>query len=251
MRVLVLLAVGALLGAAAMPGVPQSVDSGIQQAEPSRQSAPPAKPAEPFSSEGLHYTVNWPSGLSLGEGSMKAGRSGSEWRFELSLDASIPGFTVLDSFRSTAAGDFCSTEFVKDSTHGKKKANETTTFDTSRRVATRETLKGGKSELQIPACPRDALGFLYYLRRELSQGRLPPPQTVYFGAPYQLRLEYGGALSVRANDRPYSADRIVAYMKGPASDLTFEMFFARDAARTPLVIRTPLAIGTFSMELAP
>jgi hypothetical protein len=27
------------------------------------------------------------------------------------------------------------------------------------------------------------------------------------------------------------------------------MFFARDAARTPLVIRVPLSVGTFSMEL--
>jgi hypothetical protein len=27
------------------------------------------------------------------------------------------------------------------------------------------------------------------------------------------------------------------------------MFFARDAARTPLVIRVPLSAGTFSMEL--
>jgi hypothetical protein len=28
------------------------------------------------------------------------------------------------------------------------------------------------------------------------------------------------------------------------------MFFARDAARTPLIIRVPLSLGTFSLELA-
>jgi hypothetical protein len=43
---------------------------------------------------------------------------------------------------------------------------------------------------------------------------------------------------------------VLATLKGPASEITFEMFFARDAARTPLVIRVPLTLGTFSMELA-
>jgi hypothetical protein len=39
-------------------------------------------------------------------------------------------------------------------------------------------------------------------------------------------------------------------VQGPASEITFEMFFARDAARTPLVIRVPLSPGMFSLELA-
>ncbi len=218
---------------------------------PRQTAAAPAKPATPFAAESLEYTVNWPSGLSLGEARMQAGRSGEEWRFELALDAALPGFAITDSFRSTAAGDFCSREFFRESVHGKRKTNEKTTYDESRGVAVRETVGGGKSELEIPSCARDGLAFLYFMRNELAQGRLPAPQTVYFGGPYRLQVEYGGTQSVRANDRPYTADRIVASFKGPASSATFEMFFARDAARTPVIVRVPLPLGSFSMELAP
>ncbi|HWR54524.1 MAG TPA: DUF3108 domain-containing protein [Bryobacteraceae bacterium] len=214
------------------------------------QNKPAAAPV-PFANETLSYTINWPSGLSLGEGRMTANRSGEEWRFGLALDASIPGFTLTDTFASLAAGEFCSREFVKKSTHGKRKTDEKTTFEPDRRIATRETTGGGKSEISIEACPRDALAFLYYVRRELSHGRVPPPQTVYYGAAYQVRLEYGGAQAIRVNDKPYTADRIMTTFKGPASNFTFEMFFARDAVRTPLVIKVPLMLGTFSMELAP
>jgi hypothetical protein len=215
--------------------------------------APADEPAKaPFAAETLHYTVNWPSGLSLGEARMQAARSGEEWTFELALDASIPGYTVTDTFRSVAAKEFCSREFAKNAVHGKRKTDEKTTFDASRGVAERQTgAGGGKSEMQFSGCARDALAFLYYMRHELAQGRIPAPQTIYFGAPYQVRLEYGGAQPIRANDKPYTADRVVVSFKGPASQTTFELFLARDAARTPVVIKVPLALGSFSMELAP
>ena len=54
---------------------------------------------------------------------------------------------------------------------------------------------------------------------------------------------------VAVNERREQADRVAVSVKGPASAINFEMFFARDAARTPLVIRVPFALGTFSMEL--
>ncbi len=34
-------------------------------------------------------------------------------------------------------------------------------------------------------------------------------------------------------------------------DLTVEIFFARDAARTPVLARIPLPLGTFTVELQP
>ncbi|MGC9970352.1 MAG: DUF3108 domain-containing protein [Bryobacteraceae bacterium] len=211
----------------------------------------PKAPPEPFADESLRYSVNWPSGLSLGEAQFLAKRAGDRWRFALSLDAAVPGFIVSDSYQSTAAKDFCSVEFVKTSTHGQKKASERIAFDAQRGIATRQTLiaDGGKSEVSAPGCARDALAFLYFLRLELSQGRLPPPQTVFFGAPYQLKLEYGGTQTIRVNDRPMEAERLRASLKGPASETNFELFFARDAVRTPLMIRVPFAAGVFSLEL--
>jgi hypothetical protein len=44
-------------------------------------------------------------------------------------------------------------------------------------------------------------------------------------------------------------DKVTCTVKGPNSEVKFDMYFARDPARTPLVIKAPLAMGTFSMEL--
>jgi hypothetical protein len=204
-----------------------------------------------FTNETLNYNVNWPSGLSLGEAKLEASRTGDRWQFRFTLDAAVPGFAVTDRFLSDASQkDFASIEFEKQSVHGKRKAQEKTTFDQQKSNAVRETLKGGgKSEFSVPAGAKDALAYLFFLRRELSQGRLPPAQAVYFGAPYQVRLEYGGAQTVTSGGNPTQADRLVASVKGPSSDFSFEMLFARDAARTPLAVRVPLAMGTFSLEL--
>ncbi len=92
--------------------------------------------------------------------------------------------------------------------------------------------------------------FLYLTRRELGQGRVPQYEKILYGGPYQVRLEYTGEQTVKLNDKPSTADRLMVTVKGPASEISFEMFFARDAARTPLVIRVPLAPGVFSLELA-
>jgi len=199
----------------------------------------------PFQEETLAYTLNWPSGLSLGDGRMTARRVASGWEFELKLDASLPGIlTITDRFRSVEQNS-CSVEFEKEAVHGPKKTRETTQFDTAAGMARRATHNGGTSTLAIAACVQDALAFLYYTRRELGQGRVPPPTTIYFGAPYQIRLEYAGAQSYGGA----VADRVVAAVKGPASRHAFEILFARDAARTPLSIRVPFPLGTFSMEL--
>ena len=206
--------------------------------------SPPVLPAD----ETLRYTVNWPSGLSLGEGTLTARKAGGEWDFSLELEAAIPGFQVVDRFLSRASAGFCSIHFEKNSVHGKRKAREKTVFDGQ--LATRTTLEGGgKSEFPVPACARDALAFLYFLRQEITQGRVPPPQTVYFGAPYQVRLDYKGAQPVESGSAVEKGDRLVASVKGPSSNFSFEILLGRDPARTPLLIKVPLELGTFSMEL--
>jgi hypothetical protein len=108
---------------------------------------------------------------------------------------------------------------------------------------------GGESDLDLPACARDALAFIYLTRREMGQGRMPPAQKIFLGSAYTVRMEYTGAMTVPVADKPTVTDHVVAYLKGPKADFNFEIFFARDAARTPLLIRVPLSMGTFSMEL--
>jgi hypothetical protein len=206
----------------------------------------------PFQDETLHYNVNWPSGLSLGEATFTAHHKAGAWELAMTLDAGIPGFAVADKIQSSATDGLCSMDLDRDIDNGGKKTHEKTTFDQKKGEATRTTLfpaGGGTSTFGIPSCARDAMAFLYFARRELGQGRVPPPQQVFFGSAYSVRMDYTGAQTITVSDQPSVTDHLVVHVKGPKSDFSFETFFARDAARTPLLIRVPLSVGTFSMEL--
>ncbi|MEO8131486.1 MAG: DUF3108 domain-containing protein [Bryobacteraceae bacterium] len=205
-------------------------------------------------SETLNYSINWPSGLSLGEGQLSSTRTksadGEHWEFGLNLEAAVPGFPLQETISSKANAGYCSTELDKNSIRGKKTSKETTTFDSVKMTATRTTLNGGgKSEMSLPACAKDALAYIFFLRRELAQGRLPILQKVYYGSPYDTRVQFMGAQTIRVGDSQVDTDRILATIKGPASEVTVELFFARDPVRTPVLIKVPLAMGKFSMEI--
>ena len=202
----------------------------------------------PFTGENLNYSVNWPSGLSLGEGHLRTTQDGGNWSFDLTLDASVPGFDVNDHYHSSATADFCSTSFERTSTHGSRKTQETETISDGQ--VTRQTANGGgKSDIKVPACVKDALTFLFFTRRELSQGRMPPAQPIVYGPLYTARLDYVGAPVIRIAGKPEQSDMLICTMTGPVSTIKFEMYFARDAARTPLLIKVPLQMGSFAMEL--
>ena len=215
-------------------------------------AAPVSGPA--FENEQLRYNINWPSGLSLGEAQLSAsytkpGSDAGRLHLAFRVDAAIPGFTVSDQYRSETSADFCSGEFQRTTLHGQKKTDEKTTFAQNSGTATRETAGGGKSEMSASQCAKDALAFLYFVRHELSQGRIPPQQTIFFGAPYDIRLEFMGTQQIRLGENQVEADRMAATVKGPASGISFDVFFLKDKARTPALVRVPLSIGTFSMEL--
>ncbi len=203
--------------------------------------------------EQLAYTINWPTGLSLGEASLQTSRQKSEngvrIESDFRLDASVPGFQVLDKFHGVADQDYCSLELTKAYQHGKRKAEETTTFDASKQTATRETKGGGKTDIHIQTCAKDAVTYIQYVRRELSQGHLPAPQTVLFGAEYRVSVQFVGTQSITVNEKRMDADRLNVTLKGPSTDLTFEAYFAKDLVRTPVMIRVPMSLATFSMEL--
>jgi len=213
------------------------------------------------SGETLHYSINWPSGLSLGEATLRADKtaagaeSAAVWHFDLNVDASVPGFAIREQYSSTANPDFCSWRLDKKTSRGSRTGEERVTFDPAKTRAMRETVRGGgiagSSEIGVPTCARDALTLLQFMRRELAQGRLPSQQPAILGAAYQVRLEYLGAAPVRLGDQEIDTDRFRTSVKGPASDLTLEVFFRRDAARTPVVVKIPLQLATFTVELIP
>jgi hypothetical protein len=213
------------------------------------------------SGETLHYSIDWPSGLSLGEAILRSDRTGEGtaatpgWDFELNLDASVPGFAIRDQYHSTANLDFCSEQLQKKTSRGARKSEERVTFDPDKNTVIRETVRGdrsgGRTEVNVPSCGRDALTLLQFVRKELAQGRVPPQQPAILGAAYQVRLEYLGSTPVRLGNQQIDADRFRTSIKGPASDLTLEMFFAHDAVRTPVMLKIPLSLATFTVELIP
>jgi hypothetical protein len=221
------------------------------------QTAAPAKDAElkgfPFQDEALHYTINWSSGLSLGEARLTARHTANGWDFEVTLDAAVPGFAVRDKFTSSATTSLCSAVLSRDISHGSKKVKEKTTFDQEKGTAHRVTeypADGGSSDVSTPACARDAIAYVYFGRKELGQGRVPPAQQVFFGSAYAVRMEYTGAQSITVGDKKEVTDHLVVSEKGPKSDFSVEVFYARDAARTPLLVKIPQAAGgTLTMEL--
>ncbi len=204
--------------------------------------------------ESVRYSVNWPTGVSLGEATLvassSAGSSGQpgHMHFVFDLDAGAPAFTVSDRYTSDAAGAFCSSEFEKSISHGSKKADDKETFDSTNGTVTRGS-GSGQSQMSGSTCSKDALTFLYFLREELSQGRIPSGETIYFGAPYQVQLSSAGTESLKIGNASVDADRISATVTGPSSNISFEMVFLKDPARTLAAVRVPLALGKFSMEL--
>jgi len=205
----------------------------------------------PFTNENLEYSLNFTSGVKLGKAHMTARRDPvNGWSFNFVLDASIPAFPIIDRFSSYDGLDLCSLRFDRNFEHGKRKAHELTWFDRTRSVAVRSTKDGGGlSEIPVGLCPHDGLSFFYYLRRELGQGRMPPNDVVLAGAAYRVSMVYAGEQPAVRDGKSISADQVNFTIKGPASETRIQILFARDAARTPLVVRCPFKVGTFSLEL--
>jgi hypothetical protein len=204
---------------------------------------------KPLKSETLHYSISWPSGLSLGEGTLTSALTGDEWKFTVALQASLPGFSLEETADSKASTGFCSAQLNKQWTRGKKKGQETTDFDAVKLSAKRKTKGGGESDVVISNCGRDALAYLFFARRELAQGRIPNSQSVLYGAPYQATLQYKGSQPVRLGADTVEAEHLDATIKGPASEFVVEMYFAKDPVRTPVMIRVPSVLGKFTLEL--
>ena len=211
-----------------------------------------AQPGFPFTDEALRYNLNWQNGTSLGEATLTANRSAVGWNLTAALHASVPGFAMADQLQSAVDPGLCSQEFERNLTHGGKRTAEKISFDQRAGSATRTTVfpvGGGKSEFSFASCSRDALAFIYYARVELGQGKVPAPQYVYFGSAYSVTLQYTGPENITSGGKSVAADRVHAAVKGPKSDFQCDLYFARDAARTPLSIRIPLPLGAFSLDL--
>ncbi len=213
---------------------------------------PDPGPSTPFEiGEKLRYEVVWPSGLPVGTSTFSTRPAGAGWQFDMTLRASLPSFEIDDAFRSNATADLCSLRFEKHIRHGKRQASEMLRFAASS-VERTNLAAGGAGRPSMSgtrACARDALAFLYFLRRELAAGRVPPPQDMFFGAAYRIRLDYAETRWLTWDGERQLADELRVHVRGPASQHSFSAYFSRDEARTPLLFRAEFEPGPFSMRL--
>jgi hypothetical protein len=220
------------------------------------QNAPQPAPTPtgfPWQNETLHYTMNWQSGLAVGDVYFTAHKSdGGGWDFEVRGNAGVPGFAIDDRYRSSTSAELCSIELDRGTNHAGKKGREKTTFDQKAGTAQRVTLlpeNGGQSDFFIGTCAKDAVAYSYYAREELGQGRVPASVQTYLGSAYSVAMVYAGAQDITVGKQKVTTDHLTVSVKGPQSDFHFEVYYARDAARTPLQIRVPLSMATFTLDL--
>jgi hypothetical protein len=208
----------------------------------------------PIPDETLDYTINWPSGLALGEAHWKAHNSGTPnapvWDFGFELDAHIPAFGISDSYHATSSAAYCTATLNKEQQHGSRHSSESETVDAKTLTATRTPSSGeGVSTLTVPDCVKDALSFLFFTRSELLSGRIPSPQTILLGGRYEVKLTPLGEEKIHSGDRTYDTDKYGCHVQGPGSAIDVDIYFARDTVRTPVRARIPLAMGAFSVDL--
>jgi len=204
---------------------------------------------KPSAEQTFTYTINWPSGLSLGESSITSRVNGDGMEYRMVLQAGFPGIPLRDEYVSKVNGSGCTTEFTKEAVHGTKKINEKLTFNGVGGLKRETPGGGGVSQAMVPACAHDGLGFLFFLQKELAQGRMPSSATVIMGAQYQLTLTPAGSQQITLGPDRLEADRFICKSKGPGSEQNFELFFLRDAARTLAIAKVQFPVGSFAMEL--
>ena len=249
----ILFAFALALGALSAQTATSEDKSAVDNKKPVPQAKAPVSPKPvPFpQKETLRYSLNWESGLPVGDVQLTANPgSNGNWEFTFQAQAAVPKFPVAEFTRALSDASFCTVESEKKAVRGQRKIDEKTTFEQRLLKAVRQTVKGGSSEIPLSPCAKDALTFLYFLRRELIQGRLPQAQTVLYGAPYQIGTQYLGTQKLKTPDGETDAERIIISIKGPAAKQNIEAVFLKDAVRTPARVRVTLPLGTISMDLA-
>ena len=208
--------------------------------------------AAPFASgEVLRYDIVWPSGLRMGEARFTANSNQAGWAFSADVSGNLPVLSIEDKYESKTDFSLCSVSFKKVVSHGKKKQDEEVTFNQAENRALRRNLANGTTQdLIVPPCARDALTYLYALRQDLAQGRVPPPDDFNFGPQFQISVSYVETREIEAAGKTQPADRLLVDVNGGENPVNIAMFLAQDAARTPVLIRVPFELGTFSLKLA-
>ena len=145
----------------------------------------------PAHAETLHYVINWPSGLSLGEATLTFGvqttagkRAERQYRaVDRPIWISTPAFRALPSRTTTLRqpkakmGRICVQQSsIRPSSAAARKSEETVTFDQDQHTVTREThveAAAARAMSTYPLARATRSRSSQFARKELAQGRWP------------------------------------------------------------------------------
>jgi hypothetical protein len=225
-------------------------------ATPARLMAQSAASTWPPTANGeeLIFHLLWPSGLTLGEGTLTAVRAGAEVHLEATVIADLPQHPVSYTFGSVTDERLCSVQFRQHLREGPRTTDETFTFNQEQ-----HTVQGPRGQDTIPAshadCARDPLALLYYFRWQLATSRLPigTPEAVgsfYLGEGFTVRYEAIAPETVKLGTRQWEGDRFLITAQGThGREQIVEVWIRLDEARTPVAVRVPFSLATFAAEL--
>ena len=203
--------------------------------------------------ERLTFNLLWSSGISLGEGFLEASRVGEQIHLEARVIGELPQYRIGYTFTSLIDEQFCSVRFSETLREGKRVRETSFEFDQQKHLV-RRTRSGETTERPIPACARDPLALLYQFRQQLAFQQLPigTPDAVgafYFDGDYSVRYEAVTPETVKLGSKQWEGDRYLITARGSNTEHSFEMWIQPDSSRTPVAIRVPFSLGTFSAEL--
>jgi len=211
----------------------------------------------PFAGETLRYAMSWKifSGgimtISVSDPIVLEGRPA--YKIELSAisnDFISNFFLVRDSITSWVdRATLQSLRYEKHSVEGKRVDDERIDFDLVEKIATREN--GRKIPFETPVF--DSLSSVYYLRtRSLVPGEPIDLQVVSGKHAYRLEVDVLGLESVKTPAGTFLARKMHPKMKEEGllkkgGDLW--IWFADDARRTPVMIKSKLNFGMLTARL--
>jgi hypothetical protein len=171
---------------------------------------------------------------------------------EATVAAGLPQHRVSYTFTSLTDPEFCSVQFKQVLREGARTRETTFDFDQEIHIV-RRTRDGTTSENLIPPCARDPLALLYYFRQQLASGQVAVGGSgiageFHLGSDYSVRYNPIAAETEMPGSKRGTENGFHFTVRG-SEEHSFEVWLRLDDARTPVAIRVPFSLATFSAVL--
>jgi hypothetical protein len=198
--------------------------------------------------EKLVFEIFWPSGVSMGEATLEAKSIKDNLYFSAVAEVGLPQGRILYKYSSIASPDLCSREFRQSVERPGKFWEEITKFDADTGKAT-ISRDGRSREVSAAKCSRDPLALLYYYRAQAAAGKKASSETLFLGAPLSLRIEAKGKEQIKIKQTERRGEHYKVAYPSAAGERSLELWLSDSPAQTPIAVRLPLPLATFSAEL--